>query len=72
MEIQHEKELDYRTTFERILSGRYEKIHVTGWDEVDEIEKKNPFALFDMISGKRTSTTSTTAQQRKTISSPKK
>ena len=34
--------------------------------------KKNPFALFDMISGKRTSTTNTTAQQRKTKSSPKK
>ena len=40
MEIQHEKKLDNRTTLERILSGRYEKIHVTGWDEVDEIEKQ--------------------------------
>ena len=32
---------------------------------------KNPFALFDTISGKRTMTTSTTAQQQKTKSSPK-
>jgi len=45
MEIQHEKELDYRTTFERILSGRYEKIHVTGWDEVEEIQRKEPLLL---------------------------
>jgi hypothetical protein len=34
--------------------------------------KQNPFALFDMISGKRTSTTNTTAQQRKIKSSPNK
>jgi hypothetical protein len=45
MEIQHEKELDYRTTFERILSGRFEKIHVTGWDEVEEIQRKEPLLL---------------------------
>jgi len=45
MEIQHEKELDYRTTFERILSGRFEKIHVTGWDEVEEIQRKKPLLL---------------------------
>jgi len=45
MEIQHEKKLDNRTNLERILSGRYEKIHVTGWDEVDEIEKKEPLRL---------------------------
>jgi len=45
MEIQHEKELDYRTTFELILSGRFEKIHVTGWDEVEEIQRKEPLLL---------------------------
>ncbi len=45
MEIQHDKELDYRTTFERILSGRFEKIHVTGWDEVEEIQRKEPLLL---------------------------
>jgi len=45
MEIQHEKELDYRTTFERILSGRFEKIHVTGWDDVEEIQRKEPLLL---------------------------
>ena len=45
MEIQHEKELDYRNTFEQILSGRFEKIHVTGWDEVEEIQRKEPLLL---------------------------
>ena len=72
MEIQHEKELDYRTTFERILSGRFEKIHVTGWDEVEEIQRKEPLLLIRYDQWQRTSTTSTTAQQRKIISSPKK
>jgi len=45
MEIQHEKKLDNRTTLERILSGQYEKISVTGWDEVEEIQRKEPLLL---------------------------
>ena len=38
----YEKELDYGTDYENILSGRCEKIYVTGWDEVEEIEKNEP------------------------------
>ena len=41
-EKNYEKELDYRTNTVNILSGRCEKIYVTGWDEVEEIEKDEP------------------------------
>ncbi len=41
-EKKYEKELDYRTNTINIISGRCEKIHVTGWDEVEEIEKDEP------------------------------
>ncbi len=41
-EKNYEKELGYRTNTVNILSGRCEKIYVTGWDEVEEIEKDEP------------------------------
>jgi len=41
-ELHYEKELDNRTNIINILSGRCEKIHVSGWDEVEEIEKDEP------------------------------
>ena len=41
-EKKYEKELGYRTNTINIISGRCEKIHVTGWDEVEEIEKDEP------------------------------
>jgi hypothetical protein len=44
-ELNNEKELDYRTTFEQILSGEYKRIHVTGWDEAMQIEEKEPLLL---------------------------
>jgi hypothetical protein len=42
----YEKELDYGTDYENIISGRCEKIHVSGWDEVNEIEKDRPFKFY--------------------------
>ena len=41
-ELHYEKELDNRTNIINILSGKCEKIHVSGWDEVEEIEKDEP------------------------------
>ena len=41
-EKNYEKELDNRTHINIILSGKCQKIHVTGWDEVEEIEKDEP------------------------------
>ena len=41
-EINYEKELDNRTYINNIISGRCEKIYVSGWDEVEEIEKDEP------------------------------
>jgi hypothetical protein len=41
----NEKQLDNRTYLEQILSGKYEKIHVSGWDEAEAIEEKEPFRL---------------------------
>jgi hypothetical protein len=38
----YEKELDNRTNTINILSGRCKRIHVSGWDEVEEIEKDEP------------------------------
>ena len=41
-QIKYEKELDNRTNTIDILSGRCKKIYVSGWDEVEEIEKDEP------------------------------
>ena len=41
----NEKQLDNRASLEQILSGKYEKIHVSGWDEVDQIERQEPLRI---------------------------
>ena len=41
----NEKQLDNRAYLEAVLSGRYPRIPVTGWDEVDAHESNAPFVL---------------------------
>jgi len=45
-QIKYEKELDNRTNTIDILSGRCKKIYVSGWDEVNEIEKDRPLKFY--------------------------
>ena len=40
--------MDSRTYLEEILSGKYAKINVTGWDEVEELNKQKDAPLFLM------------------------
>ena len=39
-------ELDNEPTKEQILQSKCRRIHVTGWDEVNEIEKERPLKFY--------------------------
>ena len=41
-----QNELDNSPPLENILQGRCRRIHVTGWDEVNEIEKERPLKFY--------------------------
>jgi hypothetical protein len=41
-----QNELDNETSLKDILRGECQRIHVTGWDEVNEIEKERPLKFY--------------------------